>query len=222
VRAAAALVVLLGVAAARGAPTAPTGSVRGQVKVTAGGKERRDAQVVVYVTGFDEPPPDAVPEIRQHGKQFLPSLLAITAGQTVAFPNGDPFFHNVFSLSPARRFDLGQFKQGEKESKEFPRPGVVQLYCNIHPEMAATILVLPNRRWARADADGTFRIPDLPPGKWTIYAYSRRAAEPVSAPLEVVAGETTKVSLALEETKSDFAHANKFGEKYRDPEKYKQ
>src|SRR5262245_42841396 len=72
-----------------------TGGVRGKVSVLSGGQPRRDASgVVVYLTGFEEPPPDAVPELRQRGRQFQPALLAITAGQAVSFPNGDPFFHN--------------------------------------------------------------------------------------------------------------------------------
>ena len=205
-----------------GASTADRGAAEGKVTVRRDGAPADAAGVVLYVVGFNESPPADTAKIRQEGKQFLPDLLPITVGQAVSFPNDDPFFHNVFSPSPVHKFDLGQYPKGDAKSKRFPSVGVVDVFCNIHPQMAATILVLPNRRWARADADGTFRIPDLPPGKWTIYAYSRRAAEPVSAPLEVVAGETTKVSLALEETKSDFAHANKFGEKYRDPEKYRQ
>jgi len=205
-----------------GASAADRGAVEGKVVVRRDGAPAEASGVVLYVVGFTEPPPAEPAEIRQKEKHFLPELLPITAGQLVSFPNGDPFYHNVFSPSPVHKFDLGQYPQGETKAKRFPSVGVVDVFCNIHPQMAATILVLPNRRWARADGEGGFRLADLPPGRWTIYAYSRRAAEPVSAPLEIVAGETAKVSLALEESKTDFAHANKFGEKYRDPEKYRQ
>src|SRR5262245_2083538 len=128
---------------------AETGGVRGQVRLSSAGKPVADAGgVTVWAIGFGEPPPPDVPELRQRGRQFQPPVLAITAGQSVSFPNGDPFFHNVFSLSAARRFDLGQFRQGESKEKAFPKPGVVEIYCNIHPEMAATLLVMPNRRLA--------------------------------------------------------------------------
>lgn len=210
------LPLLLGVTAA------DRGAVEGKVVVRRDGAPAEASGVVLYVVGFNEPPPAEAAQIRQEGKRFIPELLPITVGQVVSFPNDDPFFHNVFSPSPVHKFDLGQYPKGDAKARRFPSVGVVDVFCNIHPQMAATILVLPNRRWARADAEGAFRLADLPPGRWTIYAYSRRAGEPVSAPLEVVAGETAKVSLALDEIKTDFAHANKFGEKYRDPEKYRQ
>jgi len=205
-----------------GAAAADRGAVEGKVVVRRDGAPAEASGVVLYVVGFNEPPPTESAEIRQRDKHFLPELLPITAGQAVSFPNGDPFYHNVFSPSPVHKFDLGQYPEGQSKSKRFPSVGVVDVFCNIHPQMAATILVLPNRRWARADAEGAFRLADLPPGHWTIYAYSRRAAEPASAPIDIVAGETAKVTLALEEIKTDFAHANKYGEKYRDPEKYRQ
>jgi plastocyanin len=182
---------------------------------------RHGADVVVYVVGFNEPAPAAAAEIRQRGKRFEPDLLPITAGQTVSFPNGDPFFHNVFSVSPTRKFDLGQYPRGETKTKQFPQVGVVDVYCNIHPEMAATILVLPNRRFTRAAADGTFRIPGIPPGHWTAYAYSRGATKPVSAPIDIAGGKTTELKLELVEDRTNFNHANKFGEKYREPTKYR-
>src|SRR5215831_12404040 len=152
-----------------------SGEISGSVTVQRGGAKADASGVVVYVVGFAESAPSVVAEIRQRGKHFDPDLLPITAGQTVSFPNGDPFFHNVFSVSPTRKFDLGQYPRGETKTKQFPQVGVVEIYCNIHPDMAATILVLPNRRFARAASDGTFKIAGVPPGRWTVYAYSRRA-----------------------------------------------
>lgn len=213
------LAALLAVGGASG--SSGRGVVEGRVEVRRDGAAADASGVVVYLIGFEEPPPDTIATIRQRGKRFLPELLPITVGQSVTFPNDDSFFHNVFSPSAAHRFDLGQFPRGETKTKRFPNVGVVDVFCNIHPQMAATILVLPNRRWSRAAADGRFRIDDVPPGRWTAYGYSRRAGEPVSAPVDVSAGEVTTLALTLDETRADFAHPNKYGEKYRDPETYR-
>jgi plastocyanin len=202
-------------------PDAGAGSISGKVTMTRNGAPVDASGVVVYVVGFEEPAPDATAEIRQRGKRFLPALLPITAGQSVTFPNDDPFFHNVFSPSPARMFDLGQFPKGDRKTKRFPKVGIVDVFCNIHPEMAATVLVLPNRRFARAAAGGAFRIEGVPAGRWTLYAYSRRATSPARIPIEIVAGKGTEVTLTLEESRDDAAHPNKYGEKsYREPIQY--
>jgi plastocyanin len=197
-----------------------TGDVQGMVSLT---REPGvpPSRIIVYVVGFDEPPPPVDAEVHQHERHFDPELLAITAGQRVSFPNDDLFFHNVFSPSPAREFDLGQYPRGSTKVKLFPKVGVVDVFCNIHPEMAATVLVLPNRRFATVSAGGGFRIEGVPAGKWMLYAYSRRATQPASVPIGVVPGRTTSAELSLVEKQVDFSHLNKFGEKYRDPEKYR-
>jgi plastocyanin len=197
------------------------GVVEGTVQVTGRVGSADAAPVIVYVVGFVEPAPNGEEAVvAQHNRHFEPDLVAITAGQSVSFPNRDLIFHNVFSLSSAREFDLGQFPQGRSKSKRFPEPGVVDVYCNIHPEMAATVLVLPNRRFARVGPDGAFRIEAVPAGSWTVFAYSRRSTAPAHAPVEVRAGRATQVNLALEETRVTFSHRNKFGEQYRDGKVY--
>jgi plastocyanin len=212
-RAAIVLAALAGVAHA-----GPTGRVVGSVKITdADGKPAVNADAIVYVVGFTDPPgshggPPVT--VEQKGRKFVPDLVAITAGDKVSFPNTDPFLHNVFSQSGTRKFDLGSFKKGDTKDKEFPTPGVVDVYCNIHPEMAATILVLPNRRHTRTGADGSFTLDGVPPGEWTLFAYTRRAAKPVSAKVSVKAGADTKVDLALQRG-AEPPHLNKYGEKYR-------
>ena len=216
-----AAVVVAVLACARGAAADDaTGSVQGTVTIN-----RPEGQpavpVLVYIVGFTEEPPDATVEVQQHDKTFLPDLVAITAGQSVSFPNGDPFLHNVFSPTESRRFDLGSYKQGDTRTRKFPHAGVSDVYCNIHPEMSATIVVLPNRRFAFAAADGSFAIDGVPTGSWTVFAYSRRAAKPVSVKVEVTAGAASTVALALDETKRDFVHKNKFGEKYRGDGEYR-
>jgi plastocyanin len=198
------------------------GRVAGRVVVTVDGAARPDASgVVVYVTGFLEPPPrGVVPEILQRGRKFEPSLLAITAGQEVSFPTGDPFFHNVVSRSPGQRFDLGQYRRGETKRRRFVEPGPVEVYCNIHPEMAATVLVLPNRRFTVTAADGSFAIDGVPPGRWSIYAYDRLSTAPARAEVTVVDGGEAAVDFTVAQTRKGFTHKNKFGEEYRDPKQY--
>lgn len=199
--------------------TAPAaaGRVTGKVTVTeADGAPATAADVIVYVVGFTEAgsPSTVAATITQRGKQFVPDLIAVTAGETVAFPNADPFLHNVFSQSPPRKFDLGSFKKGESKERAFPDLGVVDVYCNIHPEMAATILVLPNKKHTRAKPDGTFVLDDVPNGTWTVFAYTRRSTKPASTKVTVASGTDATVALALVRG-GEPPHVNKYGEKYR-------
>ena len=193
----------------------PAGGIAGKVSITdADGKSAAGAEVIVYVVGFSEPAGTEVVTIAQKGRKFVPDLVAITVGEKVAFPNGDAFLHNVFSQSNARKFDLGSFKKGETKQKEFPSPGVIDVYCNIHPEMAATILVLPNRRHTRTRPDGTFTLEGVPVGTWTLFAYTRRATRPVSSKVTVLADGETTINLGLQRG-AEPEHLNKYGEKYR-------
>ncbi|MDQ3301600.1 MAG: carboxypeptidase regulatory-like domain-containing protein, partial [Myxococcota bacterium] len=185
------------------------------VKVTeADGKPAVNAEVIVYLVGFAEPPAGTPTVIQQKGRRFVPDLVAITVGDSVSFPNRDPFLHNVFSQSPPRKFDLGSFKKGESKDRQFATPGVVDVYCNIHPEMAATVLVLPNRRHTRVGADGRFTLDGVPPGTWTVFAYTRRAAKPASSKVTVTAGADAPLELAVVRG-GEVPHTNKYGEKYR-------
>jgi hypothetical protein len=199
------------------ATAGPTGRVVGKVAITDPDGKPIDAEAIIYVVGFKEPPkPDVPPtQVAQKNRAFVPDLVAITVGESVSFPNRDVFLHNVFSQSPARKFDLGSFKKDEQKQKDFPDPGVIDVYCNIHPEMAATILVLPNRAHTRRNADGTYAIDSVPPGTWTVFAYTRRVTKPVSAQVTVVAGQDAHVDLALVRGAEEL-HLNKYGEKYHD------
>jgi plastocyanin len=191
--------------------------VVGKVAVTEADGKPSSADVIVYIVGFAETADTkTAATIAQKGRKFVPDLVAVTVGQSVSFPNNDPFLHNVFSQSTARKFDLGSFKKGDTKQKSFPNPGVIDVYCNIHPEMAATILVLPNNRHTRAAADGSYTIDGVPPGTWTVFAYARRAVKPASAKVTVVAGQDATVDLALVRG-AEPPHVNKFGETYKDP-----
>jgi len=191
------------------------GVIRGTVKVERAQGVPAGA-ILVYVVGFPEKPASHAVVIKQVGKKFIPDLVAITAGGTVTFPNGDPFLHNVFSQTTARSFDLGSYPQGETRSRTFPRQGVLDVYCNIHPEMNATLVVLPNTKFVMADANGAFEIKDVPAGSWSVFAYSRRARQPTKLEVTVTAGAATEIELSLQEAQRDFKHKNKYGEAYRD------
>lgn len=206
------------IALTAGIAHADGGRVTGKVTVTDADGKSASTDVIVYVVGFKESGATDKPaaSVGQKGRKFVPDLVAITVGQSVSFPNGDSFLHNVFSQSSARKFDLGSFKKGESKEKSFETPGVVDVYCNIHPEMAATILVLPNRRHTRAKSDGSYVIDGVPPGTWTVFAYARRATKPASAKVTVTAGADAAVSLSLVRG-AEPPHVNKFGEKYKNP-----
>jgi plastocyanin len=190
------------------------GVVRGVVEVTRG-KDVPAGAIVVYVVGFTEPAASTPVVVKQVNKKFIPDLIVATAGGTVSFPNGDPFLHNVFSPTSERVFDVGSYPQNETRTRKFPRPGVIDIFCNIHPEMSATLVVLPNTKFTLADATGTFEIKGLPAGTWTVFAYSRRAERPTSTKVVVADRATTEVKLLLNEVPRDFKHKNKYGEAYR-------
>ena len=118
---------------------------------------------------------DDRPQIVQKNKQFVPNLLVVSAGTTVEFPNRDPYSHNVFSRSSAAQFDLDRYPQGVSKSYRFDNVGMVQLFCNIHPKMRAVILVVPNRHFARADAEGRFEVQNVPQGEYTLVAWHERS-----------------------------------------------
>jgi plastocyanin len=214
-----ALVCLLvcGVAAAE-----PTGSVAGKVAVhETDGKPSRDAVVVIYVVGFTEAPvkPGAiVATIEQSNRRFVPELVAVTVGEAVQFPNRDPAIHNVFSPSKVRKFDLGSFKKGETKSRVFDATGVIDVFCNIHVEMAATVLVLPNRAHALVRPDGTYRLDGIPPGTWQVFAYARRMTKPAITKVTITAGGVAAADFALVRGPEP-PHDNKFGEDYGDYKK---
>jgi plastocyanin len=215
------LAVALAVLATAAPARAGAGRVVGTVTVTGNDGSAADPNgAIVYLVGFTEPAPEDVPSVVQKNKRFVPDLIAITAGQTISFPNADPILHNVFSRSSVRPFDLGSYRRGDTKTKSFPTTGVVDVYCNIHPEMAATILVLPNRRFARVGADGTFTIDGVPPGTWTAFAYARAAVRPARVEVTVAAGKDASIHLDLARG-AEAPHDNKYGEKYKEPGKYR-
>jgi plastocyanin len=113
--------------------------------------------------------------IAQKHREFEPDLVVIPAGSSVSFPNFDPIFHNVFSLSKPKSFDLGNYPQGETRMVTFAKPGIVFVNCRLHPNMAASIVVSPTRWVAKADDEGRFGLSGIPAGEYTVVAWHKSA-----------------------------------------------
>ena len=120
----------------------------------------------------------------QKDKTFTPHVLAITAGTTVDFPNYDPIFHNAFSNYDGQIFDIGLYPPGTTRSIPFRRPGVVRVFCNIHPTMSAVIVVLKSPYFAVSDKRGAVEISGVPPGSYRVHVFHERATERTLAALE--------------------------------------
>ena len=173
---------------------APGGTIRGRVEVRrepAGGEGRpavadlghhapRDApdrrRSVVYLetapqAAFEAPRPGRA-ALNQKNESFVPYVLAVTVGSTVDFPNSDRVYHNVFSLSKAKRFDLGRYPRGQSRSVRFDHPGVVRVFCEIHSHMSAFVLVFAHPYFATTDAEGRYRIDGVPPGAYTLAVWN--------------------------------------------------
>ena len=135
-------------------------------------------------------------ELRQQNETFVPHVLAITKGSTVDFPNDDPFFHNVFSLSSAAGFNLGRYPRGQSRPWKFSKSGLVKVFCDIHSHMSASILVLDHPYFAVPGADGNYEIRNVPAGQYTIVGWHERVGER-SASVRVDAGRSTAVDLTV-------------------------
>jgi plastocyanin len=179
----------------RGGATAgqATGTVRGRIDVRlpalgeprpqiaalglpppAAAADRRRS--VVYLetaprAAFEGPAPRRA-RMDQRNETFVPHVLAITVGTVVDFPNNDATYHNVFSLSRAKAFDLGRYASGRSKSVTFDRPGIVRVFCDIHSHMNAFILVFSHRFFAVTDEHGRYRIDGIPPGTYTVTVWN--------------------------------------------------
>jgi hypothetical protein len=154
--------------------------------------------VIVYVTGrtpSSRPPPMRA-RLAQRDEQFLPRVTAVTTGSSVEFPNEDPFFHNVFSLSKAAQFDLRRYPSGASRTEIFKKPGIVKVFCHLHAQMTALIMVLDHPWFVIPSDDGTFTLPGVPVGDLSVVAWHERIGERRER-VRVNAGETTSLSFTL-------------------------
>ena len=162
--------------------------------------------------------PAALPRIASKNKRFEPRVTAVPAGTTVEFPNLDGIFHNVFSLSPAATFDLGLYRNGASRSMTFEKPGLVRVYCNIHPQMAAYLLVIDGTVWAQTGADGSAVLLRVPAGLVGVRAWDEKGGD-YQGTVEVVAGKSAALAIALDGSSfRDAPHTNKYGKKYPPPD----
>jgi len=154
-------------------------------------------RVVVYLESDKAPAfTKLTATLNQTGQRFDPELLVIPVGSTVSFPNFDPIFHNVFSLSKARQFDLGNYPSGKTRTVTFDKPGVVQVFCHLHPDMNATILVVPNAWYTRPDEHGAFGFSGLPSGSYEVVVWHKSAGV-FKQRVQISQGSTAKISMEI-------------------------
>jgi plastocyanin len=185
-----------------------TGVLEGKVDVPGGDVH----DVYVYVENIKAARATGTVEIKQENKQFSPRLAVVPIGTTVTFPNLDPVFHNVFSNSAANSFDLGSYRAGDQtRSVVMTKPGVVDVYCNMHQRMSAHVLVVPSKLFVKVRPDGSFRLEGVPLGSRSVVAWSPNL-RPAQRKVEMTPAGA-RATFAMEYTDPQ-AHTNKVGQPY--------
>jgi len=203
--------------------------VSGTVEVILKGEKRKTdlSSVIVYLDSVQKENNDIPPEIltkrfvmMTRNKQLSPRAMAVPVGVSVDFPNYDAIFHNLFSVSAPNNFDLGLYKGGASKSKVFEHPGIVKVFCNVHPHMSATIVVSASPYYAAADKSGNFSFGTIPNGTYQLRAYTEEGQ--TSQLIQVgMSPLTVKLSIDGRNFKK-LRHKNKFGKDYstNENEKY--
>lgn len=201
------MLVIVVAAAAEGA------TVTGRVQAT-GRPVAADVVTIVYAEPLDgRSVKPGTFTLTQRNKTFSPRVLPVPVGSTVNFPNEDLIFHNVFSLTRPGPFDLGLYRAGSSQSRSFRTPAVYRVFCNIHPQMTAIVLVVPTSYFTETDTSGNYRL-ELPAGRYRVTAWSERS-QLSSADVTVGGAALTMADLTLDESRFvAVARRNKFGEQY--------
>lgn len=216
--------VLAGTAGAQGTSASTSVSVTGRVNVLEKDGERLRADgVLVYIEGLEAPIPESLKQrhvtVTSRDKAFEPHVEVVPVGASVTFPNVDDIMHNVFSLSAGNRFDLGLYKSGAKKDFQFNEPGLVRIYCNIHPQMSAFVQVMPSPYYTWAAPDGSFTLEGVPPGNHTLAVWNERGE--TSRPIMVTDKGASGVVVELDVSSfKKRPHLNKFGKPYKKRGKY--
>ena len=182
------------------------------------------ANVAVWLTPLDPAAMKALPaapaKIAQRNKTFEPHVTVIRAGSSIAFPNQDPFFHNVFSLYNGKRFDLGLYEAGASRPPiKFDRPGVSYIFCNIHESMSAVVIAVDTPYYGLSDRTGRVEITNVPDGRYTMHVfYERSTADQLKSLDRVVTisgGSRSIDGVKVSESPNvTLAHKNKYGDDY--------
>jgi hypothetical protein len=208
-------------------PVAAT-TVRGSVSLIASmdpmvRKHKDYSGVVVWLEPLsgpvDPPPPLRPAQMLQKDKTFKPHVLAIPAGGRVSFPNLDPIFHNAFSNFDGVIFDVGLYRPGQSRTVTFKRPGIVRVFCNIHPQMSAVIAVMDTPYFAVSDKSGFFKIENVPPGDYQLHVFHERSsAETLDALAHKITVEVASLELPpIQISESGYLpveHKNKYDKDY--------
>ena len=201
-------------------------TVTGRIEPEGAAKTSLASSSVVWLVpvgeGTDLPVAPMHAVLAQKNKMFDPHLLVVTRGSSVEFPNRDPWFHNVFSLFNGKRFDLGLYEAGTSRTVHFDRVGISYIFCNIHPEMSAVIVVLPTQYFAVPNKQGEFSIASVPSGRYTLHVWNENA---LPATLQTLSREVqvsdTAHSLGTIRVQVTMAasvpHKNKYGQDYEPP-----
>jgi plastocyanin len=199
------------------APAMLAGTVSGRVILVQGGKDLADASnSVVWIEGAhggSGGPTKA--EMKSSSKRVLPRVVAVSRSATVEFPNADSIYHNVFSVSGGNRFDLGLYRSGASKSKKFDEPGLVRVYCNIHPQMVGFVVVVDSGFVALTGPDGSFKFKDVPAGSHLVKAWHEEAAElSQSAAVQASGDAPLLLRIDVSGTPAEL-HKNKYGKDYK-------
>jgi plastocyanin len=204
------------------------GSVSGRVTIQEreGEKTKDLATAVIYLEssgGAIGPAREGASEIAMHDKTFIPHVRVVPSGSVVAFPNQDPFRHNVFSNSSPGPFDLGLTPRGESSKNQFRKAGVYAIFCNIHSRMSAFVVAVASPYYTQPGADGSFTIPSVPAGRYVLHAWHERGGETTQA-LDLPATGLAGLNAVLDARGyRPSQHKNKFGQDYAasdDDERY--
>ena len=220
-----AAVLLIGTFAATAGSAAYASEVTARLEVAERSGEAKQARklspAVLWLTALDAsavaPAAPGKFTLLQKNKMFTPHLLVVPVGSSVAFPNADPFFHNVFSLFDGKRFDLGLYEAGSTRSVLFPREGVSYIFCNIHSEMSAVVISLSTPLYSIADASGLFHLHDVPTGDYELHIWVEGQRQSFLDQLTRrvhVASDGANLGVIQSGKPEPLQHLNKFGRPY--------